>query len=141
MKTLREYIEQAIRESAKIPMDNVYIETMPPSDWNGIAYLVVRFGQTSEIDAITRDGGQTTPVQIYSVSNDQWESEQLCRQVAGFVESKINEWSQDADCPLVGMVPNPAMTYDDKDSSVDTGNTIAQKITEMNFNVIHHITS
>ena len=136
MKALREYIEQAVRESGKIPMDHVYIETPPQADWDGIAYIVIGFEQTTEFDAISEGAPQTTPVRIYSVSTDQWESEQLCRQVAKAVESKINEWAQAADCPIVGMVPNASTVYTE---SAETGNTIAQKITEMNFNVIHHI--
>ena len=140
MKTLREYIEQAVRDSEKIPMDHVYIDTPPLADWDGIAYLGIELGVTSLTD-IANDGAapQTTPVKIYSVSSDQWESEQLCKQVASFVEKKMNEWSQDTSSPLVGMVSNGSMSYSEEMSSTPTGSTIMQHISEMNFNVIHYI--
>ena len=140
MKALREYIEQAVRESGKIPMDHVYIDTPPPTDWDGVAYLVIEHGVTA-MTPIVNDGAapQTTPVRIYSVSTDQWESEQLCRQVAKAVESKINEWAQASDCPIVGMVENGPMAYSEDMSSSRVDSTHKQLISEMNFNVIHHI--
>lgn len=140
MKTLTEYIEQAIRESEKIPMARVYVDKVPPSDWDGVAYFAVEYGQTAQVDVINgMSAPQTTPLKVYAVSTDRWESEQLCRQVATFIEQKINEWSRKNDCPLVGMSQNTGITYDDQNSFSDTGNTLSQKITEMNFLVIHHI--
>ena len=140
MKTLREYIEQAVRESEKVPMDHVYIDTPPPTEWDGVAYLVIEHGVTA-MTPIANDGAapQTTPVKIYSVSSSQWESEQLCKQVASFVEETINEWSQNADSPLVGMVKNGPMAYSEDMSSSRTDSTHLQRISKMNFNVIHYI--